>query len=263
MIEVIGVSFKEKGRIYYFLPNKLDISKNINVIVETGKGLQYGKVETEIIKISEHKVVSPLKNVIRIASTKDGEQNQNNIKDAEKALQRCKKMIEDKKMEMQVINASYTFDRDQLIFQFIADKRVDFRDFVKELASIYKTRIEMRQVGVRDKAREIGGLGPCGRTFCCSKFLNDFDAVSINMAKNQNLALNPNKINGVCGRLLCCLNYEDETYKECRRNMPKIGSRVKTASGEGKVIGLDILRQTYRVDVPEVGITENKADGSN
>lgn len=263
MIEVVGVSFKDKGRIYYFLPNKLNIHKNINVVVETGKGMQFGKVETETIKLPEHKIVSPLKKIVRIASNKDFEQHKNNIRDAEKALQRCKKMIEDKKMDMQIINASYTFDRDQLIFQFIADKRVDFRDFVKELASIYKTRIEMRQVGVRDKAREVGGLGHCGRTFCCAKFLNDFDTVSINMAKNQNLALNPNKINGVCGRLLCCLNYEDNHYKECRKNMPKMGSRVKTASGEGKVVSLDILKQTYRVDIPEIGIVENSVDGSN
>ena len=154
---------------------------------------------------------------------------------------------------MSLIDANYTFDRDKLIIRFLADNRIDFRDLVKELASIYKVRIELRQIGVRDKAKEVSGCGICGQKLCCSRFLKDLDAVSITMAKNQNLSLNPNKINGVCGRLLCCLNYEDENYKECRKCLPEIGDKIKTEEGTGTVIGLDILSKSYTVDIPEVG----------
>ena len=164
---------------------------------------------------------------------------------------------------MMVLDASYTFDRNQLLFTFIADSRVDFRKLAKDLANIYKTRIELRQVGVRDKAKEIGGYGSCGRPLCCSKFLCDFDSVSINMAKNQNIALNPTKINGCCGRLLCCLKYEDECYKELNKNLPKVGKKVKTEKGEGKVISVDILKQKYRVSVPDNGIVEVDLNENN
>ena len=157
---------------------------------------------------------------------------------------------------MYILDASYTFDRSQLIFKFIANDRVDFRKLAKELASMYKTRIELRQVGVRDKAREIGGCGQCGQPLCCARFLKDMDLVSINMAKNQNIALNPSKINGVCGRLLCCLKYEDENYKECRKCLPKLGSKVMTEKGEGKVISVDVLKKQYEVDIPSIGVVE-------
>jgi len=159
-------------------------------------------------------------------------------------------------MNMQIIEANYTFDRDKLVFKFVADNRIDFRELAKKLASIYKTRIELMQVGVRDKAKEIGGYGQCGRQLCCHKFLNDIESVSISMAKNQNISLNPNKINGVCGRLLCCLKYEDVCYKDCRKKLPKIGDVIETKEGKGTVVGLDILKQKYRVNIPEIGIVE-------
>ena len=253
MIEVIGVTFKDKGRIYYFSPKKLKLKKNITVVVETERGLQFGKVVTDVIELDEEKLITPLKNIVRIASRQDYENHKKNIKDAEKALKKCKELVVKHKLDMQIINASYTLDRDQLVFHFIADNRIDFRVLAKDLASIYKTRIELRQVGVRDKAKEIGGFGPCGRQFCCASFLNDFDSVSINMAKNQNLSLNPTKINGVCGRLLCCLNYEDETYKDCRKCLPEIGDKVKVDGKTGTVVSLDILSKSYVVDIPDVG----------
>ena len=253
MIDVIGVSFKEKGRIYYFNPNHLKIKKNITVIVETEKGLQFGKTETDIVKMDERMFKTALKLVVRIASREDYETNKKNIKDAKDALKKARSLSEEKGLKMQIIDAAYTFDRDQLIFRFISDNRVDFRELVKELAYQYKTRIELRQVGVRDKAKEIGGIGSCGRCFCCSKFLSDFDSVSINMAKNQNLSLNPSKINGACGRLLCCLKYEDECYSTCRKNLPEVGSRIKIKEGEGMVISLNVLEKSFVVNIPDVG----------
>lgn len=253
MVEVFGVTFKDKGRIYYFSAKNFQLKKNITVVVETERGIQFGKVATDIITVDEKNLKSPLKRIIRIASKQDYENHRKNIKDAANALTKCKELVNKYKLEMQVIDSEYTLDRDQLVFHFIADSRIDFRALAKDLASIYKTRIELRQVGVRDKAKTIGGLGPCGRCFCCSKFLNDLDSVSINMAKNQNLSLNPTKINGACGRLLCCLNYEDEEYQKCRKCLPEIGQRVTIKEGTGTVVNLDILNKTYVVDIPDVG----------
>ena len=253
MVDVVGVTFKDKGRIYYFLPKNLKLKKNITVVVQTERGLQFGKVVTDIIQVEEKKLLSPLKKITRIASRQDYENNKKNLKDAEQALKKCKELVIKHGLDMQIIDAVYTLDRDQLLFHFIADNRIDFRSLAKDLASIYRTRIELRQVGVRDKAKEIGGFGPCGRKFCCASFLNDFDSVSINMAKNQNLSLNPTKINGVCGRLLCCLNYEDETYKDCRKCLPEIGDKVKVDGKNGTVVSLDILEKSYTVDIPDVG----------
>ena len=256
MINAIGVSFKENGKIYYFAPGNINIKKNVTVIVQTERGLQFGKAVTDLIELEEKKLTSPLKKIIRIASKKDYQSHLKNIKDSNEALIKCKKIIEESKIDMQIIDANFTFDRSQLVFRFISDNRVDFRDLAKKLASIYKTRIELRQVGVRDKAKEVGGLGVCGCKLCCSRFLKDLESVSINMAKNQNIALNPNKINGVCGRLLCCLKYEDDCYKECRKCLPKIGDVVKTEKGSGTVVGLDILKKTYKVNVADAGIVE-------
>lgn len=258
MVEVVGISFKEKGRLYYFLPNNLNLKKNLTVIVQTEKGLQFGKIETDIVNFDENKINTPLKKVLRVASKQDYDQHRNNIQNAKEALKRCRQIVEKKELKMQIIDATYTFDRDQLIFRFLADNRIDFRDLAKELASIYKTRIELRQIGVRDKAKEVGGCGMCGRPFCCSRFLSDFAAVSINMAKNQNLALNPNNINGACGRLLCCLNYENECYKECHKDLPEVGQSVNTTKGEGKVISVNVLDRTYRVNIPDIGVIEEK-----
>lgn len=263
MIEVVGVSFKKNGKVYYFSPNGIKVEKDDNVIVKTERGLQFGTVEVANKEISSEQLTSALSNIVRIASKKDVEQNEKNIASSKEALSKCKELIEKYKLEMMVLDASYTFDRNQLLFTFIADSRVDFRKLAKDLANIYKTRIELRQVGVRDKAKEIGGYGSCGRPLCCSKFLCDFDSVSINMAKNQNIALNPTKINGCCGRLLCCLKYEDECYKELNKNLPKVGKKVKTDKGEGKVISVDVLKQKYRVSVPDNGIVEVDLNESN
>ena len=263
MIEIVGVSLKKGGKIYYFAPNGLKLKKGDNTIVKTERGLQFGMIETENTQIEESKLKASLSEVVRVCSKKDKEINEKNIEDAKKALKKGKELVEKYDLNMMILDASYTFDRSQLLFTFLADNRVDFRKLAKDLASIYKTRIELRQVGVRDKAKEIGGYGSCGRPLCCSKFLCDFDSVSINMAKNQNIALNPTKINGACGRLLCCLKYEDSCYKEYSKNLPKVGKKVETEHGEGKVIGVDILKQKYRVDVKDHGIVEVDVNESN
>ncbi len=254
MKEVVGISINDMGRVYYFDPNGFELKKNVTVIVETDQGYQFGKVVREKFAINLHDLKSPLKQVIRISTKDDYHKHLKNLKEAKTALVKCQKLADEKNLQMKIMDASYTFDRDKLIFRFLADNRVDFRELAKELASIYKVRIELRQIGVRDKAKEVGGCGLCGQKLCCSRFLKDLDAVSINMAKNQNLSLNPSKINGVCGRLLCCLKYEDEEYKECRHGMKKIGDKVKTEFGEGKIIGLEILKQQYKVDVEDHGI---------
>ena len=171
-------------------------------------------------------------------------------------MHKCKELVSDYDLHMIMVDCKYTFDRNQLIFRFLSDSRIDFRDLARELASIYKTRIELRQIGARDKAREIGGCGQCGRPLCCAGFLRDLDTVSINMAKNQGIALNPTKINGACGRLMCCLKFEDSCYSECRKCLPNMGSQVETPSGKGKVVSLDIIGKKYKVDVPNVGIVE-------
>ena len=256
MIEVVGITFKNNSRVYYFAPNKLKLKKNITVIVETEKGLEFGKVELENFEIAANKIPAALSKVVRIATKEDYFKFKQNEKEEKAALSSCKKLIEKYKLNMIVLDAHYTFDRQQLIFRFMSDARIDFRDLAKSLAGKYKTRIELRQIGARDKAKEVGGCGQCGQTLCCARFLKDMDSVSINMAKNQNIALNPTKINGVCGRLLCCLKYEDDNYKECRKNLPKMGSKIVTEKCEGKVVNVDVLKQKYSVDIPSVGIIE-------
>ena len=255
MKEVVGISF-ENGRIYYFDPNGHKIKENITVIVETEQGQQFGTVKIPLLKIDENKIKNPLKKIIRVSTKKDYMQYKKNKKEATLAKEKCQEISDKLKLNMKILDASYTFDRDKLLFRFLSDTRVDFRDLAKELAKIYKVRIELRQIGVRDKAKEVDGLGPCGRRLCCASFLKDLDTVSINMAKNQNISLNPSKINGACGRLMCCLKYEDECYTECRKNMKKIGDTIETPHGKGVVQSLDILRQKYKVDVPNYGIVE-------
>ncbi len=256
MIKVISIIFKKHGKIYNFLPQDFDLNIGDKVIVETERGIQFAEVATKINEIKEETLVAPLNPVLRLATKKDYEQNEKNIKDAKKALQKCRKLVEKYKMNMYIIDASFTHDRKQLFFRFMADSRVDFRSLAKDLANIYKTRIELRQVGVRDRAQEIGGYGQCGCPLCCSKFMNDFDSISINMAKTQNIALNPSKINGICGRLLCCLKYENECYKECSKGLPQMNKKVKTDKGEGKVVAVDVLKRTYKVNIPDIGIVE-------
>ena len=263
MIKVVGISFENNKQIYYFDPSSLDLKRNVTVIVETERGLQFGKVELPPFEISESKLTSPLKSVVRISSKKDFAEYQKNVKDAQKALEKCRELIEKYDLNMQVIDASFNLDRSQLLFRFVSDNRIDFRQLAKDLANRYKTRIELRQIGVRDKAKEVGGCGLCGKQLCCSRFGCDFTSVSINMAKNQNISLNPNKINGVCGRLLCCLKYEDDFYKECRKDLPKVGQSVTTENGQGKVVSIDIINKKYTVNVPDLGNIEVDVNGSN
>ena len=259
-MKIVGIKFDDSERIFYYYVNDLELKKNITVIVEDNDVVQFGKVVTDIHPIEDKKLTKELGSVVRIATKKDFTKHLNNLKEAKQALKKARDLVSKYNLEMNIIDAIYTFNQDQLLFHFYADNRVDFRDLARDLAAIYKTRIELRQIGVRDKAKKVCGLGLCGQKLCCSRFLNEFDSVSISMAKNQNLSLNPTKINGVCGRLLCCLKYEDECYKECRKGLPNVGQTVKTDNGEGKVISVDILKKTYRVET-EKGIIE--IDGSN
>ena len=256
MVDVIGISFDKGKRIYYFSPNSLELNINDKVIVETERGKQYGTVVTNVISKKAENLNLPLKNVLKKADLDDENKYKSNIELSKKAMKDCERLLKKYKLNMKLIDSSFTFDREQLMFHFLSDVRIDFRALAKDLAAIYKTRIELRQVGVRDKAKEIGGIGPCGRLLCCSKYLVDFDSVSINMAKNQNISLNPSKINGLCGRLLCCLNYENECYKNCRKNMPKVGQTVSTKYGNGVVKEIDILGQKYKVEISGKGIVE-------
>ena len=247
MIKAVGIKFYKGNRIYFFSPNNLNLKLNDNVIVETEKGLQFATVCQSITEYDEKDLFLPLKSVIRKATIKDEKINKLNLIESDKALLFAKKIVNDLNMDMKLYEASYTFDKKKLIFKFIADERVDFRELAKKLASKYKTRIELRQIGVRDKAKEIGGLGPCGRPLCCNQFLNNFDSVSINMAKNQGIALNPTKINGLCGRLLCCLGYEDNVYVDFKKKLPKIGEFIESNNIKGRVIEINVLKKKYKI----------------
>ncbi|OOM11197.1 PSP1 domain-containing protein [Clostridium saccharobutylicum] len=247
MIKVIGVRFKKAGKIYYFSPAELLVKKGDYVIVETARGIEFGECVIGIKEIKEEEIVSPLKNVIRIADDKDINKHKENKEKEKEALDICLNKIQEHKLDMKLIDVEYTFDNHKVIFYFTADGRVDFRELVKDLATIFKTRIELRQIGVRDEAKMVGGLGPCGRSMCCSTFLGDFASVSIKMAKEQNLSLNPTKISGICGRLMCCLNYEQSTYEDIRKRLPKVGSVVKTIDGTGDVVGNSIVKETVKV----------------
>lgn len=256
MYKVVGVVLNKHGKTYFFSCNNFELKKGMNVIVETEKGLQYGQVVVNPYEVSLEDIGFNLKNVIRVATKNDDKQHEKNEKDSNLALIKARKISEEMNLNMRIIDATYTFDRNQLLFNFLADSRIDFREYAKKLAQIYKTRIELRQIGVRDKAKEIGGIGPCGRFLCCSTFLTDFNSVSINMAKNQMLALNPTKINGVCGRLLCCLNYEDEVYTEMKKGMPQIGHTYKNKDVEGKVVSLNLLKRTATIETKNKVLVE-------
>lgn len=240
MIKLIKVTY-ENGRSGFFSFNNLNVKKNDFVIVNSDRGLQVGQVISDIEEYDEKNVVDDPYEIVRIMNKSDFIQEKKNKKDAADALKKAKKIVEQLNLEMRLIDSFYTFDRNQLVFNFMADTRIDFRELAKKLAQLYHTRIELRQIGVRDKAKQIGGIGPCGRFLCCSTFLTDFDSVSINMAKNQYIALNPTKINGVCGRLLCCLKYEDDQYKEMKKGLPKIGQTVEYSGVKGKVSSINLL----------------------
>ncbi len=250
MVKVVGVRFRTAGKIYFFDPGRLQIKKGDHVIVETARGIEYGAVVGDPREIEEEKVVQPLKQVLRIATERDREQEEENRQKEKEAFQICLEKIRKHGLEMKLIDVEYTFDNNKVLFYFTADGRIDFRELVKDLASVFKTRIELRQIGVRDETKTVGGIGICGRVLCCHSYLSDFIPVSIKMAKEQNLSLNPAKISGVCGRLMCCLKHEEDTYEELNRRLPNVGDFVTTEDGlKGEVHSVNVLRQTVKVVV--------------
>ncbi len=249
MVQIIGVRFKRVGKIYYFDPNGLEINTNMHVIVETARGLEMGEVALKNREVDEKSVVQPLKKVVRIATKEDFLRVEENKKKEKEAFEICLKKIKEHKLNMKLIEVEYTFDLSKVLFYFTADGRVDFRDLVKDLASVFKTRIELRQIGVRDEAKMMGSYGICGRNLCCSQFLGDFVPVSIKMAKEQGLSLNPTKISGTCGRLMCCLKYEQEAYEDLLKTTPHQGATVKTPDGKGVVESVNLLKGKLRVSV--------------
>ena len=249
MTTVIGVRFREAGKVYYFAPGDLEIKRDQHVIVETARGVEYGTVVLGNSEVEDEKVVQPLKKVLRVATPEDDKKEADNRRKEAEAVPICKEKIEKRGLPMKLINAEYTFDNSKILFYYFSDGRVDFRELVKDLASVFHTRIEMRQVGVRDEAKLRGGLGICGRPLCCATYMPDFVPVSIKMAKEQNLSLNATKISGVCGRLMCCLKNEEDTYEELNRNLPNVGDDITvTATGQkGYVHSVNVLRQLVKV----------------
>ena len=247
MVKVAGVKFKTAGKIYYFDPEELEVQLGDSVIVETARGMEFGMVAMEITEVDESEVVTPLKRIIRIADEKDHLQHEENLKKKKRAMDLCQEKIDKHGLVMKLIDVEYTFDNSKIVFYFTADGRVDFRELVKDLAGVFKMRIELRQIGVRDEAKMLGGIGSCGRDLCCHSWLSDFQPVSIKMAKVQNLSLNPSKISGICGRLMCCLKYENDIYMEFRKGMPDIGEKVRTPDGFGKVVDTNLLERDVKV----------------
>lgn len=252
MTKVVGVRFRNVGKIYYFSPKDYEIKTGDHVIVETARGIEYGKVVLAPREVGEEDVVHPLKEVLRVATKEDDEREaQNRVRERE-AFKICQKKIREHGLEMKLIDAEYTFDNNKVLFYFTADGRVDFRELVKDLAAVFRTRIELRQIGVRDEAKMLGGMGICGRKLCCNTFLSEFAPVSIKMAKEQNLSLNPTKISGVCGRLMCCLKNEQETYEYLNSKLPNVGEKLKTKDGVvGEVQRVDVLRQKVKLIVED------------
>jgi cell fate regulator YaaT (PSP1 superfamily) len=258
MATVIGVRFRNAGKLYYFDPGQWWPTAGDAVIVETVRGMEFGEVVTGVKEVSDDAITPPLKKVIRVATAEDAQHQAENRAREKDAMAQCLKKITEHKLQMKLVGCEYTFDNSKLLFYFTSDKRVDFRALVKDLASLFHTRIELRQIGVRDEAKMMGGLGLCGRPVCCGAFLGDFQPVSIKMAKEQNLSLNPTKISGVCGRLMCCLKYEEDHYEATRRRMPRIGRDVVTPDGVGTVVDLNILKETVRVRIPKGDSYEQK-----
>ena len=246
MTDVVGVKFKDVGKMYYFAPGDNQVSMGDNVIVETARGLEFGTICRERTSVDESELVAPLKSIIRKATDADRKKHADNLAKKDNALRLCQEKIDAHGLEMKLIDVEYTFDNSKVVFYFTADGRVDFRELVKDLASVFRMRIELRQIGVRDEAKMIGGVGSCGRGLCCSTWLRDFEPVSIKMAKVQNLSLNPTKISGICGRLMCCLKYENDIYNELKKGMPNVGERVRTPDGIGVVTDINILENLVR-----------------
>ena len=250
MTKVIGVRFRKAGKIYFFSPGKLEIKRGDQVIVETARGVEFGNVVSGPKEVADDEITQPLKAVIRVATDEDRKTEEKNRKKEKEAFDICLEKIHKHGLEMKLIDAEYTFDNNKVLFYFTADGRIDFRELVKDLASVFRTRIELRQIGVRDETKILGGIGICGRQLCCHSHLSEFVPVSIKMAKEQNLSLNPTKISGVCGRLMCCLKHEEETYEELNRRLPGVGDHVTTEDGlKGEVQSVNVLRQLVKVIV--------------
>ena len=264
MIKVIGVRFRTAGKIYFFDPLEFEVKRGDHVIVETARGVEYGTVVCDPKEVEEDQVIQPLKPVLRVATGKDDEQEKSNKEKEREAFKICLEKIRKHELDMKLIDAEYTFDNNKVLFYFTADGRIDFRELVKDLAAVFKTRIELRQIGVRDETKILGGIGSCGRPLCCHTHLSEFVPVSIKMAKEQNLSLNPTKISGVCGRLMCCLKHEEETYEELNRSLPNVGDFVNCCDGvKGEVHSVNVLRQLVKVIVEvndEKEIREYRAD---
>ena len=258
MKEIVGVRFKKPGKIYFFDPGYIQLKNGDKVIVETVSGEEIGEVAINKRELPEEKIVNPLKKVIRLANTKDIKHEKENREKEQKAFKVCEEKIKEHELNMHLVEVECKFDNSKIIFYFTADGRIDFRELVKDLAAIYKTRIELRQIGVRDEVRRIGGNGVCGRELCCCSFLNNFDIVSIKMAKEQSASLNPSKISGNCGRLMCCLKYEQEAYEDKLKKLPKVGSIVKTEDGEGTISALEVLKENVKVQFKKDDVTTYK-----
>jgi cell fate regulator YaaT (PSP1 superfamily) len=258
MVKVIGVRFKKAGKIYYFDPSDLDIKIGSKVIVETARGVEFGYVVIPNREVTDDEIVAPLKNVIRIATDEDCEHDADNKRREKEAFDICLKKINKHGLGMRLIDVEYTFDNNKILFYFTAEGRIDFRELVKDLASVFRTRIELRQIGVRDEAKMMGGVGICGLKLCCKTFLGEFQPVSIKMAKEQGLSLNPTKISGNCGRLMCCLKYEHEAYEEVLARVPKVGAIVETSEGQGLVIDTFVLKELVKVRLDKRNETEIK-----
>ena len=249
MIEVVGIRFKKAGKLYYFDPDGLEIKDDTYVIVETARGVEYGLATKGNHEVNDNEIVHPLKKVIRIATEEDAVTNERNRDREKEAFAICEEKILNHGLDMKLIDVEITFDHNRLIFYFTSDGRVDFRELVKDLAAVFRTRIELRQIGVRDEAKMLNGIGICGRALCCATFLGDFHPVSIKMAKEQNLSLNPTKISGICGRLMCCLKYEEDVYEELNKKLPHVGDIIKTADGTGEILAVNVLMQNVKAAV--------------
>lgn len=246
MTTVVGIKFKDAGKLYYFSPGENKVEVGDNVIVETARGLEFGKVTMGEKEVKESELVAPLKNIIRIANEKDKKKHAENLAKKEEAMRLCQEKVDAHNLEMKLIDVEYTFDNSKVVFYFTADGRVDFRELVKDLAAVFRMRIELRQIGVRDEAKMMGGVGNCGRGLCCNTWLSDFEPVSIKMAKVQNLSLNPSKISGICGRLMCCLKFENDVYTHMKKGMPSVGEKIKTPDGMAVVTDVNILENIIK-----------------
>ncbi|MBO4818498.1 MAG: stage 0 sporulation family protein [Firmicutes bacterium] len=260
MTRIVGVKFRTAGKTYYFDPLDFKLKTGDEVIVETARGIEFGTIAFDVKDVEDSEVVQPLKPIIRKADAGDRKKNAENIAKRERALQICQEKVDARKLEMKLVDVEYTFDNSKVIFYFTADGRVDFRELVKDLAAAFKMRIELRQIGVRDETKMMGGIGPCGRPLCCSSWMRDFNTVSIKMAKNQNLSLNPTKISGICGRLMCCLQYENDTYIDLKKGMPDIGERISTKDGNAVVCDVNILENKIKTRLVLEDAKEDKQE---